>query len=357
MSDTHELRRQRLRDLLIPTGAACALVTRWVNVRYLTGFTGSNGAVLVTPDGAVLATDGRYRLQAAAEAPDCEALIERDVAVALVRRAGGEPVAVEEHDLTVEQHRDLVAAGGRLTDLGRGVERLRVVKDEEELQALRTACALSTAALEQLLPRVRAGQTERELATTLERLMVDAGADGRAFDTIVAGGPHSAIPHHQPTDRPVERGDLLKIDFGALYRGYHADCTRTYVVGAPPAAWQRDLHLLVHTAQRAGRLALAPGAATAEVDRAARAAIEDAGHGADFPHGLGHGVGLEIHEAPMVGASTTGRLAACVPVTVEPGVYLEGRGGVRIEDTLVVPDPAGPAELLTQTPRDLIVLG
>jgi Xaa-Pro aminopeptidase len=184
--------------------------------------------------------------------------------------------------------------------------------------------------------------------------MLDHGAEDVSFATIVASGPNSAIPHHQPGSRAVEAGDLLKIDFGALYGGYHSDCTRTVVVGAQPAAWQTELHQLVREAQRAGRHALAPGADAKEVDAAARDIIVAAGYGDQFTHGLGHGVGLEIHEAPALGAGAPGKLEDRMPVTVEPGVYLEGRGGVRIEDTLVV--RADGPELLTNTTKDLVIL-
>jgi Xaa-Pro aminopeptidase len=181
--------------------------------------------------------------------------------------------------------------------------------------------------------------------------MVGLGAEAPAFASIVAGGPHSAVPHHSPTDRPLERGDLLKIDFGARYEGYHADMTRAYVVGAPPTGWQQEIHDLVAAAQRVGREALVVGAAAVDVDAAARAVVVDAGYGDQFPHGLGHGVGLEIHEAPLLGPTSSATLAEGTPLTVEPGVYLPGRGGVRIEDTLVV--RATGAELLTEAPREL----
>lgn len=366
MSVDHSARRDRLRGWLGRLDVDAVLVTRLPNVRYLTGFTGSHAALLVDGRGAVLATDGRYAVQAAQECPDVEVLIDRSVATGLVSRArsgGAGALAVEEHDVTLELHDALVAAadGAALVRLGRAVEELRAVKDDDEVALLREACAISDRALTDLLPALRPGLSERAISRRLEALLLDHGAEAVAFDTIVASGPHSAVPHHRPTGRCVERGDLLKIDFGARHAGYHADCTRTFVVGAPPETWQRDVYDLVRRAQQAGRDALAPDADVADVDRAARQVIEAAGHGRNFPHGLGHGVGLEIHEAPLIGYSAAGRLGARTLVTVEPGVYLEGRGGVRIEDTLLVPDAdasrGATAEPLTTATRDLLVLG
>lgn len=358
MPETHAVRRERLADHLTTVGAEAALVTRLVNVRYLTGFTGSNAALVVTPQHAVLATDGRYITQSAAQAPDVERVIDRACAAALLTRAGRDGlrrVAFEAHDVTVEAHQALSGLDGApaLVPLGHAVEELRTVKDDEELALLREACAIGDRALQELFGTIAPGRTERDIARELEGRMLDHGADGIAFETIVATGPNSAVPHHRPTERVVEAGDLLKIDFGALYRGYHADCTRTVVIGEP-ADWQREIHALVREAQRAGRHALAPGVDVLTVDAAARDVITAAGYGESFTHGLGHGVGLEIHEAPSIGHNATGRLDARTPVTVEPGVYLPGRGGVRIEDTLVVRD--GEPELLTTTPRDLLVL-
>jgi Xaa-Pro aminopeptidase len=362
MPEVHDARRSRLREVMATADVDAALITRLVNVRYLVGFTGSNAGLLVTPTAAVLATDGRYTTQAGAESPDVELLVERECAPALVARAGADGVrrlAFEAHDVTVEGIETLVGIDGapQLVALGHAVEELRQVKDDGELALLREACAIGDRALREVLGRIAPGQTEREVARLLETAMVDLGADGLAFETIVATGPNSAIPHHSPTGREIGRGDLLKIDFGARYQGYHADCTRTVVVGREPESWQREIHDVVRAAQRAGRHALTAGADVREVDAAARDVVTDAGYGDEFPHGLGHGVGLEIHEAPMMGVRATGRLRARTPVTVEPGVYLPGRGGVRIEDTLVVGDlEIDPPELLTRTPKDLLVL-
>jgi Xaa-Pro dipeptidase len=356
----HAGRRTRLVALLADRDLDGLVVTSLVNVRYLTGFSGSNGAVLVGADGTThLATDSRYTEQAADESPDVEPVTARactDALVELAARTGVRRLGFEAHVVTVDGLQELLAlAGGtELVASGPLVETLRTVKDEAEVALLREACAISDRALADLLPQVRPGLTERQVARALEDLMRDHGADGLAFDSIVASGPYSAVPHHAPTDRALERGDLLKLDFGARAGGYHADMTRTCVLGEP-ADWQAEIYAVVATAQRAGREALAPGAALAHVDAAARSVVEAAGLGERFGHGLGHGVGLEIHEAPLLSATSAGTLVAGTPVTVEPGVYLPGRGGVRIEDTLVVRD--GAPELLTTSTKDLLVLG
>lgn len=359
MPEIHARRRARLAAALVDRGVDAALVTRLVNVRYLTGLVSSNAALLLTASGdAALATDGRYALQARQQAGDVEQVVERKVAATLAARAakeGARRLAFEAHDVTVELHGHLVEAaeGADLAPLGRAVEALRTVKDDDEIALLREACAISDRAFEDVLASIRPGLTEREIAHALEARMTEHGAESRAFETIVASGPGGAEPHHRPTDRPVAAGDLVTIDFGALYKGYHADMTRTVVLGEP-AAWQRELYDLVASAQRAGREALHPGADVRGVDSAARDLIKEAGRGEYFSHGLGHGVGLEVHEAPSLAHSATGTLASEVPVTIEPGIYLPDRGGVRIEDTLVVRD-ADP-ELLTLTTKDLLVL-
>jgi Xaa-Pro aminopeptidase len=370
---TPAARRAALRELLRAAELDALLVTDLVNVRYLTGFTGSNAALLVPADvpdgterGTRLATDGRYTEQAAAEAPDVERVIERMCDRALVAAAGGDGVrrlGFESNHVTVDGYAAFQkvaeeASQGGSMELRRAsglVQRLRAVKDEAEIAALRAACAVADAALADLLAAggLRPGRTEREVAIGLEARMRRHGADGPAFDTILATGAHAAIPHHRPTDAALQRGDLVKIDFGALRDGYHSDMTRTFVLGRP-ADWQRELHELVAKAQAAGRAAVTSGANVADVDGAARAVIAHAGHGEQFPHGLGHGVGLQIHEAPALSATAVGTLESGMTVTVEPGVYLAGRGGVRIEDTLVV-RPEG-AEPLTHTTRELLVL-
>ena len=355
MPETHAARRAALRERL--GDADAVLVTRLVNVRYLTGFTGSSGALLVPRDGdPVLATDGRYIEQSARQAPDVERTIVAAPATALAERAvkaGVTSLAYEAHDVTVDLYETLGRVGPSLVKLGRAVETLRAVKDEDEIALLREACAVADRAFARLLPSLRPGRTEKEVGRELEALMLEEGGDGPSFETIVASGENSAVPHHRPTDRVLGAGELLKLDFGSLYRGYHSDMTRTVVLG-PAADWQREVYDLVARAQAAGVAALGVGAVAGDVDKAARDVIVEAGHGDDYTHSLGHGVGLEIHEAPTLRGGATDTLADRTPVTVEPGVYLAGRGGVRIEDTLVVRG-SGP-ELLTTTTKDLLEL-
>ncbi len=356
----HFGRREALRALLPAAGVDALLVTDLVNVRYLTGFTGSNAALLVHLDGDAacrFCTDGRYRTQAAQEVPDLQPVIDRASALALAGEAATLRVArlgFESDHVTVDAHAALAerAAPAVTVPVPGLVQKLRTVKDDAELAALRAACAAADAALEDLVADggLASGRTEAQVALDLENRMRGHGAQGPSFPTIVAAGAHSAIPHHRPTPTPLRRGDLVKIDFGALVDGYHSDMTRTFVLG-PAADWQRELYALVAAAQAAGRAALKPGADVADVDAAARKVIEDAGRGEEYVHGLGHGVGLQIHEAPLIAATASGPLAAGMAVTVEPGVYLEGRGGVRIEDTLVV--RGGDPELLTRFPKDL----
>ena len=351
------LRRERLARVVAERGVDAALITRLVNVRYLTGLASSNAALLVRADGpATLVTDVRYAGTASRVAPELERVIERSVAAAglnIFYDSDLRRLAFEAHEVTVEGLAELDRDGVELVPLGHAVEELRTVKDDDEIALLAEACAITDRAFEAVLPMVRAGITERAVAVALERTMVDLGAERPAFDSIVASGPNGAIPHHEPGDRVIQTGDLVTMDFGALYGGYHADMTRTVAVGSI-GDWQRDIYELVAAAQRAGLAAARPAATVADVDAAARDLIGAAGHGEDFGHGLGHGVGLEIHEAPLLGHDKTGKLQDRVPITVEPGVYLAGRGGVRIEDTLVV--RAGAPELLTQTTKDLLVL-
>ncbi|EFE70640.1 aminopeptidase P family protein [Streptomyces viridosporus] len=368
MSEVYTVRRTRVRECCNAGGSAAALVSRPANVRYLAG---------TAPEGAVLLLGRTEDLLVCAGPPDDRSPQARpdealrvhvgpatggDAAVAaagLAADQGADSLAVEEHHLTVTRHRAIrsAAPGLRLSDTGRAVEQLRVVKDEEEISCLRIGAEIADQALGELLESILVGRTERHLALELERRLVDHGADGPAFPTSVATGPNAGRPGHRPTDRRVEEGDFLSVCLGATYRGYRCEIGRTFVIGTAPADWQIELYDLVFSAQRAGRESLVPGAACRDVDRAARHVLDSAGYADALPALTGHGVGLEIDEDPRLSPAAMGKLDACVPVTVEPGVHLPGRGGVRIDDTLVVrPEADGGPELLTITTKELLAL-
>ncbi|WP_330345778.1 aminopeptidase P family protein [Streptomyces longwoodensis] len=368
MSEMHAIRRTRLRERCSAAGSAAALISRPANVRYLAGAAPRDAVLLLGPDEDTLVCPGPLDDRAPGGRLDESVRLHTlpgsagDPAVAAVGLLTDREVpslAVEEHHLTVSRHRAIrsVAPQVRLGDLGGGVEQLRVVKDEEEISSIRIAAEIADQALGELLESILVGRTERHLALELERRLVDHGADGPAFPTSVGTGPHSGRGGHRPTDRRVEEGDFLSVCLGATYRGYRCEIGRTFVIGTAPADWQIELYDLVFAAQRAGREALTPGTACRDVDRAARQVLASAGYSEGLPRAVGHGVGLEIDEDPQLAPAAMGKLDACVPVTVEPGVHLPGRGGVRIDDTLVVrPEADGGPELLTITTKELLAL-
>jgi Xaa-Pro aminopeptidase len=370
MSEVHAARRSRLRARCSPAGSTALVISRPANVRYLAGAAPPGSVLLVghaggdallshwdpaaEPSGPLPGTDDGLR------APDLDGDTDPAVAaVGLAADAGAESVAVEEHHLTVARHRALTASLPRMRfdDLGCAVERQRLVKDEDEIAALRVAAEITDRALGELLESILVGRTERHLALELERRLIDHGADGPALPTSVATGSHSGLAGHRPTDRRVEEGDFLSVCLGARFRGYRCQIGRTFVIGTTPADWQIELYEVVFAAQRAAREALAPGTECRAVDAAARQILTAAGHAEALGPVTGSGVGLEIGEDPRLSPAAMGRLGACVPVTVEPGVHLPGRGGVRIDDTLVVRSPAdGGPELLTITTKELLAL-
>lgn len=353
----HAGRRERTRQELADRGLVGPLVvTELANVRYLTGFTGSNAVLILAREAAddLLATDGRYVDQAAHESPDLDLLIDRSTLDAALARVRPPWVLIESH-ASVGTLRACERAGLEVSEAAGVVESLRAVKDPDEVEALSRACAITSHAVDRLLDEVRVGDSELLLARRLEQIFAELGAEDRAFPSIVAVGENTAIPHHRPTERRVQAGELLVIDSGARVAGYHADMTRTVVVGREPEAWQVEMHAAVLEAQAAGVAASVAGADTAEIDGVARRRMATAGLGDRFTHGLGHGVGLQIHEAPGINGRDTGSIRRDMAFTVEPGAYVPGLGGVRIEDTLVVGD-SGP-RVLTTSPRELRAVG
>jgi len=345
-------RLARLRAAIADRGAQGLLVSNLVNVRYLSGFSGSSGWLLIAQDAARLVSDFRYRLQAAEEAPGFEFVeikrADEDLPGAIAA-LGCEAVGFEAAHVTVDTHRRLSERlpGVRLEPTTDLVESLRITKDEGELALLARAAQLTDAAMKHALSLLAPGVGERALAVEIEAFILRAGGEV-AFGPIVAAGARGALPHARPTEHAIQRGEAVILDLGASVDGYAVDLTRTVVVGAGSAR-QREVYALCLAAQQAGLEALRPGAAAEAVDAAARGVIEQAGLGECFGHGLGHGVGLEIHEAPRLARRESRALEAGMVVTVEPGIYLPGEFGVRIEDTAVV-TPQG-RRLLTQSPK------
>jgi Xaa-Pro aminopeptidase len=333
------------------------LVTDLVNVRYLTGFTGSNGACVISREERLFLTDFRYVQQAREQVPDFErGELGRDMLADLAKRLRGR-TGFDDEDMSVASHRKLAEAapeGVELVPASGLVERLRAVKDESEVASMRAAAELATAAYESLGRHGLAGRTEREVATGLVRFMEDAGAEAPSFPPIVASGGHGALPHAVPRDVAIPRDTLVVIDMGAMVDGYCSDCTRTFATG-DIGGEAAEVYELVLRAQTASLPAATAGADCQAVDAVAREIIDGAGHAEHFGHGLGHGVGLEVHEAPRLGKTAKGSLEAGNAVTVEPGVYLPGEFGVRIEDLVIV--TGGEPEILTAFPKELVTLG
>ncbi len=354
-------RAERLTALLPEAEVDVLLVTELVNVRYLTGYTGSNGLAAVGPQVRSFVTDFRYVQQAAEEVdPTFERLqsqLELTDSIEEFLPAGSIRLGFEEAHLSVRDHARLRAQlPGRidLVPVDGLVERLRAVKEPEEVARIQEATKLADAAFEDLLSGGLAGRTERELAFELGVAMHRHGAEAPSFDVIVAAGPHGALPHATPRDVEVRRGQLVVIDWGARLNGYCSDCTRTVAVGEAPNGDERDIYALVLRAQMTGLEAIGAGASTRQVDATAREVIDAGGHGKEFGHGLGHGVGLDIHEAPRVSPRSDTVLESGNVVTVEPGVYLPNRFGVRIEDLVVVTE--GGCEILTGITKELTVV-
>lgn len=354
----HGLRRDALVARLAELGVDAIVVTFLPNVRYLTGFTGSNGQALIAAEGSVFFTDGRYTEQSRHEVDDLPRVTTRSPGGPLAEhcsRLGVVRLAFEEERVTVAEHRRMTSdlGGVDLVPVAPQVERLRWMKDGEELALLGGAQEATDRAFDDILDVLAIGMTERQVALELEHALRRAGADDMAFDPIVAFGEQAAEPHHQPGHRVLREGDVIKLDFGALTGGYHADMTRTVAFGEP-APELRKIHDIVREAQQAGIDAVRVGVRGVEVDAAARAVIHDAGYGERFSHGLGHGVGLEIHEGPSLAAESDDVLPQAAVVTVEPGIYVPGLGGVRIEDMVEVTSDG--CRVLGTSTRELIEL-
>lgn len=358
--DRRNERQTALKLALEAEGLDGLLVTHLPNIRYLTGFTGSAALLLIRTDATVLISDFRYAAQAPAEVGSA-AQVEIDqqsVWDRLGRLLGTSPVeclGIEAHAITVRDAERLSGlTGSRVVPTSDLVERERAMKSPEEVAAIRAAAELAQEALAEVLPGVRVGQSEREIGAELEAVLRRKGSEWHPFPTIVASGPRSALPHARTSSRAVGPGDLLLLDFGAQVDGYCADLTRMAVVGARADERQRMVHGVVESAQRRAIERLRPGMTGREGDALAREVLESRGLGEAFGHSLGHGIGLEVHEAPRLSASSNAALPARAVVTVEPGVYFPGWGGVRLEDDVYLA-PHG-AERLSDGRTELLEL-
>jgi Xaa-Pro aminopeptidase len=365
-------RVERLRALLSERELPGLIITELANVRYLSGFTGSAAVMVVTAQRALLTTDGRYRTRAAEELAGAGtagqvalevagAQGQRDAVRSLLLGEGVEQVGLEAEHVSwaaSRRWRDLFNDGDGIRDVvptSGVIEALREVKDAGELDRMAKAAHIADLALSSVMDLLASAQTsevtEAEFALALDTAMRHGGSEDRAFETIVAAGENSAKPHHQPTDRPIRRGDPVVVDFGATYGGYRSDMTRTFCIGGEPTGELARVFSVVLDAQARGAALVGPGVGAKAVDDACRQTIDEAGWAERFEHGTGHGVGLDIHEAPTVSALGTAILSPGVVVTVEPGVYLPGVGGVRIEDTLVVTEEG--SRVLTHFPKTI----
>ena len=354
----HRLRA--LRKAMQREGLSAFAVTNRKNVRYLTGFTGSAGACLISAGSAVFITDFRYRSQAAKQVPPEYRRAEHASPIQGIakelKRTRAKALAFEEAHLTHGVYRQMrrLIKGVRLKPVSGLVETLRLCKDSGEIRKLKTGARVNAEALDEISASIRPGCAESDVALDLETAMRRRGASGASFDTIVASGRRSALPHGIASSRKLKAGDLVTIDFGAVMSGYHADTTRVFSLGRPSPKGEK-IYEVVLEAQMTALEAVGPGVSCGDVDKAARDVISGYGYGEAFGHGTGHGVGLDIHEAPRLGPGVKEELKPGMVVTVEPGIYLPRWGGVRIEDMVLVTERG--KEVLTRSiPKELIVL-
>jgi Xaa-Pro aminopeptidase len=359
-TDRREERQTQLRAAFEAAGLDALLISHLPNIRYLTGFTGSAGLLLVRPDRASLLTDFRYAAQAPQEVGQSAAVEVDPVSVwdRLRRLLDADPIGVlglEAHSLTVrDAERGSAEPRGRVVPSAGLVEQLRAIKSPEEVAAIRAAAALAQDALAEVVSGIRVGQSELEIAAALEAALRRRGSEWHPFPTIVASGPRAALPHAGATDRPVGRGEWLLIDFGAQVDGYCADLTRTFVVGARADQRQRAMYQVVYDAQKRAIEGIAVGMTGREADALARDLIASHGFGEAFGHSLGHGLGREVLEAPRLARTATDPLPLGAVVTVEPGIYFPGWGGIRLEDDIHL-GPTGP-ELVSDGRTELVEL-
>ncbi|MCX8053849.1 MAG: Xaa-Pro peptidase family protein [Armatimonadetes bacterium] len=354
----HRTRLERTRCAMASADVDALLVTRMPNIFYLSGFTGSTAGIIVTSNDCYILVDPRYSIQARTECTHAHVIDYAGVslmkaAADLINDLRPKHLGFESEHLTVSNLRELrrcVNRETRLRSTHRLIEKLRQVKDAHEIGLIRRACEIADHAFESVLSEIKPGMTEKDVATLVDFTLRRLGADKEAFETIVACGPNSACPHATPSNTVLEPGQLVKLDFGARYLGYNSDLTRTICLGEPDEM-EIEIHRVVLEAQQAAIEAIKPGKSGQVIDRIAREHIASQGYGDNFSHGLGHQLGIETHDGPGLSQKSDLVLQPGNVLTVEPGIYIEGWGGLRIEDDVLVTDTG--AEILTSSPRNL----
>lgn len=351
-------RRQRLRRFFDESDLDLLLIEHQINLRYLSGFSGSEGVLLLSPEGGWFVCDSRYTLQADKEVSGVQVVEQaqrQEGVVELIRQTGARRVGFEATHTTVSTHQGMMVRLPEITfvPLGQELDAIRSCKDAQEQLLLADVAALASTALESVLPLVRPGMVEADLALELEFAMRRSGSEGAGFDIIVASGIRGAMPHGRASNKRIESGDLVTIDFGAVQQGYHSDETVTVAVGSAGQR-QREIYRVVREAHDRAIAAVRPGITCRELDAVARDYIRELGFGEYFGHGLGHGVGLAVHEKPVISPRSDTVVEEGMVFTIEPGIYIPGFGGVRIEDTVAV--TADGCRLLTTAPKQLQIL-
>lgn len=347
----------KIHDLLNKQDLDALVILSDYNRRYISEFTGTSGALLISKNENKLITDFRYIEQATNQATNFE-IINRsgsinDEIISIINSQNFQKVGFEGHLVSYDTYQNLNKATAQLVSIGNEIEHIREIKTPEEIEKIKVAAKIVDDTYNYLLETVKAGMTEREVKALLESKMLELGADGPSFDTIVASGYRGSLPHGVASDKVIEQGDMITLDFGAYYRGYCSDITRTFAIGEPDAKL-KEIYDIVLKSQIKAINEIKPGMSVEEADALSRDYIDAHGYGAEFGHSLGHGIGLEIHEGPLLSKNANGTIEVNNCVTIEPGIYVDGLGGVRIEDDILITENG--CEVFTKCTKDLIIL-
>ncbi|MBO1197926.1 aminopeptidase P family protein [Staphylococcus simiae] len=350
-------RISKVREILNQKHLDAIIIMSDYNRRYLSGFTGTSGALIISKDEQYLITDFRYIEQASSQAKDFTIINRTNSIIEEVKKLlhdnQYDDIGFEGHDVTYDTYVELNKSRLTLISISNAVDKIREVKDKEEIALIKKAATIVDDTYDYILTIAKAGMTEKELKAKLESKMLELGAEGPSFDTIVASGYRGALPHGVASDKVIEQGDMVTLDFGAYYNGYCSDITRTFAIGEPDPKL-KELYQIVLESQQKAINEIKAGMTGKEADALARDYLEHKGYGKEFGHSLGHGIGLEIHEGPMLAKTVNNKLQVNNCVTIEPGVYIDGLGGIRIEDDILITENG--CEVFTKCTKDLIVL-